>query len=321
MDERLSSLARQMLNKQSALGEKAKAVRSADPTLVLKVQKIPLGLSVCAVDGGLLYERMHGADIILCRAVGVIFSYSGSKLSSHKYFPSKIPEPELELRDSLDEHDALVFRSLIRLKHELSMANSILSAEKADVLLIDGSLLPLPSDRPGEGSGLSGLYGEVIGLYEALFAKAKQKDCLLFGVIKDSRSKKLARSAGLECADTLLCEHLLSAGERTRDFPYYDEKPAKDLAHLAGMVRVFYLRPSKDDSPLRVELLDTGDVSGAASVLCTLCAISDAFAYPAALIEADMCAALDPAYLEAVESALASLSGLRPLRRNSRPFR
>jgi hypothetical protein len=321
MDERLSSLAKQIQNKYSSISEKAKSVRGSDPSLVLSVQKIPLDLSVCAVDGGLLHQRMHGADIVLCRSVGVIFGYSGSKLSFHKHFPSKVPEPALELRDSLDEHDAVVFRSLIRLKHELERALSILRENRIEVLLMDGSLLPLPSDRPGEGSELSALYAEVLELYGALYRAAKEKNCLLFGVIKDSRSKKLARSAGLSCSDSVLCDYLLGECERTRDFPYFDEKPAKDLAHLAGQIRVFYIKPSKSDSPLRIELLDPGDIARPASIICSLCAICDQFAYPAALIEADMCAALDPTYLESVESALMSLSGMRPLRRNSRPFR
>ena len=63
------------------------------------------------------------------------------------------------------------------------------------------------------------------------------------------------------------------------------------------------------------------DVDAAASLLFSLSAISENFAYPAVLIEADMCAALDPREIEPLENSLHSLAGIRPLRRNQRPFR
>jgi hypothetical protein len=321
MDERLSTLAKQIQSKYSSISEKAKSARSSVPSLVLKINKIPIGLSVAAVDGGLLYQRMHGADIVLCRSVGVILGYSDSKLASHSHIPSKIPEPDLELMHSLDEHEAAVFRSLIRLKHELSRAIGVLEKNKVDVLLMDGSLLPVPSDRPAEASDLFPLYSEILGLYEKLFALSREKNCLLFGVIKDSRSKKFADSLSMGCPDILFCNYLLSECERTKDFPYFDEKPAKDIAHLGADVRVFYMKPSKNDFPLRIEFLDSGQLDKAASIICSLCAISDQFAYPAALIEADLCAALDPTHIEPIESSLMRLAGMRPLRRNSRPFR
>jgi hypothetical protein len=103
--------------------------------------------------------------------------------------------------------------------------------------------------------------------------------------------------------------------------PYLEDKaPNRDVASLGEHINVFYLKPSRNDLPLRIEVMDS-DVGQAASLICSLSAISDNFAYPAILVEADMCAALDPGELESVEATLLSLSGMRPLRRNSRPFR
>ncbi len=140
-------------------------------------------------------------------------------------------------------------------------------------------------------------------------------------MIKDSRSRKLSKEVGAGCSDSLLCSYLLDGGERTGEMKYFEDKsPNKELAALGEGIRVFYLKPSKSDLPLRIEVLDS-DVSRAASVICALSSISESFAYPAVLIEADMCAALEPAELESIEASLQTLSGMRPLRRNSRPFR
>ncbi len=321
MRERLSALASDMRRSFERQRERAAAARSSRSGLVATVARTPVPSPVAAVDGGLLYQRMHGADIVLARAVGVAFEYSGSRLSRCSYTPSRSPEAEIFVMNSLEEHEAAIFRSLIRLRQELSCAASTLEARTPKLLLLDGSLLPLPSDRPAEGTALRPLYDEVISLYGKLYASCESGGCMLCGVIKDSRSKRLAEECGEGCTDTLFCGHLLGEGERTADAPYFEGKPpAGDLAELGRRVRVFYIKPSRSDLPLRVELLG-GGVDAAASAILGLSAISENFAYPAVLVEADMRAALDPKELEPIESALQSLTGMRPLRRNSRPFR
>jgi hypothetical protein len=321
MRERLSSLAQEIRSTYESLRQKAKAARAANPGLISKVEQASVSLSVCAVDGGLLAQRMHGADIVLARAVGVLFVYENSKLKTFSHHPRKSPEADILVMNSLEEHEALIFRSLVRLRHELSCAIASLEKHSPKLLLIDGSLLPLPSDRPAEGNELRPLYGEVISLYGRLYSGCKEKGCMLCGVVKDSRSKKLAKELGADCSDTLLCSYLLEEGERTTAMPYLEDKaPNRDVASLGEHINVFYLKPSRNDLPLRIEVMDS-DVGQAASLICSLSAISDNFAYPAILVEADMCAALDPGELESVEATLLSLSGMRPLRRNSRPFR
>jgi len=321
MRERIAALAREIRGTYENHRGKARSAREANPALVVGVKRVQVTLSVCAVDGGLLAERMHGADIVVARAVAAHFVYENSALKSFSYSPSKSPQPEIEIKNSLEEHEALVFRSLVRLRHELSCALGALQDGKPGLLLMDGSLLPLPGDRPQENSELRPLYDEVLSLYGKLYSACVERGCMLCGVVKDSRSRKLSKELGAACSDTLLCGYLLEEGERTREMGYFEGKaPNAEVGALGGRIKVFYLRPSKNDLPLRIELLDSG-VDEAASVICSLSAISENFAYPAVLIEADMCAALDPNELESIEASLARLSGLRPLRRNSRPFR
>jgi hypothetical protein len=313
----IDSVVGRIRRESAELSEAVSALRSERPELARPVEKQDVSLSACAVDGGLLSRRMHGADIILSRAVGVNFIYEGSRLTSFGYHPGKKPEPRLEVMESLDEHESAVFRSLVRLRDELACAISTRAKFSPALLLMDGSLLPLPSDRPAEGSPLQTLYGEVLSSYQKLFDDCRAGGCLLCGVIKDSRSRKLAGDLGFRCSDSLLCMHLLDEGRMTVPMPYFDEKPNRDIADLAAGVEVFYIRPSSQDIPLRIE---TREPARAAPLIYGLSAISQAFAYPAILIEADMCAAMDGTELEPLEAALRS-AGLRPLRRDSRPFR
>ncbi len=279
---------------------------------VCKVVVSPLNLSVSAVDGGLLYHRMHGLDIAVARAVAVNFKYVDGKPAEHEYHPSRSPEPSVEIKTSLDEHEANVFRSLVRLKHEIQCANNAVEKFKPDLLLLDGSLLPVPSDIPAKSSQLRSMYDDLLESYRKLYSH----DCLFCGVIKDSRARRLSP----DCSDSVLCNHLLSEGERTNEFSYFEKPPSdKDLGILGADVKVTYIKPSANDIPLRVEIL--GDVEKASSNVLGLSAISKHFAYPAALVEADMCAALDPVELESVERQLQIKAGIMPLRRNSRPFR
>ncbi len=322
MRDRIAVLANEIRSSYHSLHDHASQIRSKDPSIAIATDKKLLNLSVCAIDGGLLYQRVHGADIIVTRSVGVNFVYSNSSLSSFAYFPAKSPQPEIELKSSLDEHESQQFSSLLRLKSELECAVASMQKFSPQLLLMDGSLLPLPSDRPPESSELHGRYAQVIALYQKLYSECNERKCMLCGVIKDSRSRKLSDDLGIKCSDSLLCNYLLQAGERTKEFAYSESKN-KDAISLGSNIKVFYLKSSPNDLPLRIEVLDNaaGNVANAATLLYSLSAISDNFAYPAILVEADMCAALDPKEIEYIEQSLITLSGLKPLRRNNRPFR
>ncbi|NYZ73696.1 DNA double-strand break repair nuclease NurA [Candidatus Micrarchaeota archaeon] len=324
MRDALASLAHEIRKSQAALREKARAAREADTSLVMKTTKTkPLSLSVCAVDGGLFAHRLHGHDVVATRAVGVNFVYKDSALASFAYHPSKSPEPEIEIRSALDEHEANVFRSLIRLKSELGCALATIERYPSSLLLMDGSLWTVPSDRPAQDSPLAPLYRELVDLYKRLYSSCERNRTQLCGVVKDSRSRKLASSLGLDCSDTVLCSHLLDAGERTSVFPYFDDKQ-KEPEGFWERLKVFYIKPSEHDLPLRIEFLQPStkeaDENTLASLILSLSSISQNFAYPAILVEADMRAAMDPKEIERIQDSLRSLD-IAPLRRNARPFR
>ncbi len=331
MRDALASLADEIRKSQTLLREKARETRKAEPGLLAGIAKPkPLSLSVCAVDGGLFAQRLHGHDVVATRSVGVNFVYEDSKFKSFSHHPRAYTEPEIGIKSALDEHEANVFRSLVRLKSELGCALATVEHYPSNLLLMDGSLWTVPSDRPAQDSPLAPLYKEVVELYKRLYSHCERNRVQLCGVVKDSRSRKLASSLGFDCSDTVLCSHLLDAGERTSVFPYFDEKQ-KEPEGFWEKLKAFYIKPSEHDLPLRIEFLQSQSGAGTekteeteesslASLILSLSSISESFAYPAILVEADMRAAMDPKEIERIQDSLRSL-GIAPLRRNSRPFR
>lgn len=291
----------------------------------------PISSSVCAIDGGLLVKEFHGIDLLMRRAVAVNFKYENSKLISHAYLPNAFPQPDFEIQFSLDEHEVNCFRSLFRLESEIETAIAALDKFSPAYLFMDGSLAPVLSDKPAtaDSEGRQ-LYNKVISLYQLLYKKSVEKNCQLIGIIKDSRGKRfleIVKGKGqARCSDSVFLHSLLHEKERSFAFHYGDPKHSilADLGEWGSRLLVFYLKPSRDDRPLRVEFIHSHHIASfdqIASFVYSLCAINKSYAYPAVLIEADMRAALEPLELERVEKYLSMSTSLMPLRRNSRPFR
>ncbi|MFH1285221.1 MAG: DNA double-strand break repair nuclease NurA [Candidatus Micrarchaeota archaeon] len=310
--------------------------------LVKPVAQPQLNCKVAAVDGGLLAQEFHGCDLVLSRAVGVLFEYNEGKLISHSYHPASSPEPELAALESLDNHEFQWHKSLFRLKKELECARECIEKFRPHFLLMDGSLVPQISDIPSDTSEVRALYNEVISDYISLYESATRSKCALVGVIKDSRgkhfmsllSKVLTESAKETLArstDTSFLHFLLNENERTFFFPYSTSKGhqvLRDFGEWGTRIHAFYLRPSGDDRPLRVEFLSANPIGEGESIPQTILAlskISKNYAYPAVLIEADMRAALEPIEMERAYRELFMHTGMKTsilkLRRDSRPFR
>lgn len=323
------------INRQRA--EKAKILRESnvvfkealEKNIAIPVKKTEINLQIAANDAGLLSKELHGVDILLGRAVAVKFYYEKNKLISVEYHPASFPKIEYDVKTGLDEREVLWHKSLFRLKLEIRNAISAIEKFLPQIFLLDGSITPLLSDRPSEDSQLGEDYKEVVSLYKKLYSLCERKNIALAGVIKDSRGKRFIEivKGKIEenCADSVFLHYLLNEGERTFVFNYREENTIiRDLSPWGRKVNIFYLKPSKNDRPLRIEFLPSKySFSEFASILYTLSSISSSYAYPAILIEADMRAALNPEEMESAEKMFSLYSGgsILPLRRNSRPFR
>ena len=340
MESQLRSIAGRILESRKRIFLNAEELRLQNPDspesrekgLIAAVEGKSFDGKVCAVDGGQLSDRFFGADISVSRSVASCFTYRDSRLVGTKYFPGRFPQNAVELKSGLDEHEALQFRSLFRLQGEIGCASLALGKFTPDYLLLDGSIVLLGCDKPSPDSMLFQEYSSLLNSYRELYCKCEAQGCQLAGVIKDSRGKRMAECLRdrlvVDVPDTVLADALLNEKERTCAIPYTANIPKhpvlSGLGKYAEKIRLFYTKPSSEDSPLRVEFLQgKKSADEVASAIQALSSISRAFAYPAALIDADMCAVLDPLEMDKIKQSLFVLTGgaSRPLRRQARPFR
>jgi len=345
----LEQIADQIAQTEKARSQLAKRLRfnsgkiqyqeTLEKQLFYPVEKIKVNGKIAAVDSGIVGEELHGFDFLVMRTVGAIFDYKSSKIVSHKSFPSSMPELEYDVKSGLDSHSIMWHKSLFRLKGELCCAEKLIQEHTPDCLLVDGSIAPLLSDKPPESSEMRSMYDEVLRIYKNLYETAWKSGCSLIGVIKDSRSKRFIEIVkkhaqnehGFEhTSDTNFLYFMLEQKERTCAFSY-SSSPSKhqilkDLGKWSEKILSFYLKPVKEDRPLRVEFLSGQKTfEQIASLVHSLSCIHKAYAYPAILIEADLRAAMDSQEFERAYGRLFSRLGKSPsmlrLRRNARPFR
>lgn len=287
---------------------------------------------VSAVDGGILSYEMHGADLLIAKAVSSTFGYSSGRVVSHSYFPRAFPHPSHAVETGLDERELLWHKSLVRLELEVGNALGTAKKEAPAYLLLDGSLCPLASDRPAEESKLFPSYMRLLNSYKELYSFCAENSIVLAGIVKDSRSRRFVEMlppyAGERSSDTVFLNHLLGEGERTFAFRYSDSPQKnhvlRELGAWGEKICALYSKPVAGDRPVRMEFLNgQAGFPEIADTLSSLCAINRFYAYPAVLIDADLRAMMDPIELERAKKSLHHHVGpsLLDLKRNSRPFR
>lgn len=277
-----------------------------------KLSPLVFDFSVIATDGGILYERLFGFDLFLLRSSCVYFNYNENKLIDFEYFPSKLSPITPLLLDSFDENESQKLKSLLRLKEELSITLNCAKEKLPKIVLLDGSIVPLPSDRPEKSSSLFPLFEEIISLYAQLYLFCSKNNLLLCAIVKDSRSKSISSRFDLNFNDVVLFDNLLDGNSASSLFDLTEKFGFSDFSF-----KFFYLKPTSSSLPLRVEFLSLDfdfDIIPTINSLCQL-----GLDYPPPLIEADLCATIDPNEIENFKKSLPL--ELRPLRRNSRLFR
>ncbi|MDY6761435.1 MAG: DNA double-strand break repair nuclease NurA [Candidatus Nanohaloarchaea archaeon] len=296
----------------------------------------PDAVTVAAVDGGLAHESFHGLDIVMTRSVAPVFTYQDGSLDDAVYHPSTSPSPTVEtVTENMQRQAVDRLATLQRLQEEIAAAAEVVT--DADILLLDGSLVPQPRDRPDDDSPLFDTYQDVIGQYQDLYQAAAANGTVLAGVVEDSRSSHLTGalenhgvdpSPAAEMRDTVLLSHLLEPGERTVAVRYSDRATPvfEDIALDPDDIGVFYLAAARNDRPVRIELYQHADhdVDQVAGELLGLSGADDSYAVPPVLVEADQRAKLDRQDVELVtkrvQAKLAHLPGVAELRRDRRPF-
>src|SRR3989344_1380407 len=99
----------------------------AEEFLAYKVPRwVPQGL-VAGVDSGFVAKRLASIDLVLIRAMGVVFDYENGVVKGTRYFPGyfRFPEPHLS-NNALEEDEAEQSKSLMRLYEEVNAAKALI---------------------------------------------------------------------------------------------------------------------------------------------------------------------------------------------------
>ncbi len=333
MQELIKELGEDIYKLRRSIEEKAKNLRNKniiiegmmEERLIKKVNKIEnLSLKIAAIDSGVFIKEFHGFYLLIIRSLGVIFRYENSKLIETTSFP-KFPKVA-SFSFSEEEVEAIIKKNIKRVEEELSLAIKCMKENDIDALLIDGSLLPLPSDRPKEDSAVFQEFRRLIEIYNEILKTALDRKVMLIGVVKDSRSKKIIKELGInKGVDSYFLNFFLKKGERTSVFEYSKEDKLLREIKLSEKIRFFYLKASENDFPLRVEFIAEREesIEKTASLIYSLTSPFNNFAYPSILLEVDRRVAIKKEEVNSIEKLLSfySNNSITPLRRNSRPFR
>lgn len=317
---------------------------------VFSLQPAELNARICGSDSGFVSKSLHSIDLVLVRAVGVLFEYRKGVVKKTRYWPNffDFPKPFLS-NHGMDLAELDVSASLIRLKEEISLAKQMIEEEKPDFCLVDGSLVPQYADKPKKDSAVSKQYHDMLFSFVDLYRVAHKSGTQLVGCVEDSRGSRfqgivretllpLFRQpvpAGLDSVlDSVLLDHVLRQNERSFTFPYTkdikEHAILQDFGPLGEKVFACYIKPSELDRPLRIEFLHfeengslTEHANQIASTILSLSSLHREYAFPSVLIEADLRCRLKPEEIELVFNKICDKLSKRmrmQLRRNSRPF-
>jgi len=307
------------------------------------------GLSITGIDGGLIRKRFRSMDLLITRAIAVVFQFISDEGPNVEFYPDPFPEPSVKLimlSMSGPELDQLA--SLERMAAELRVTISALDEFHTDIILLDGSLFYHPRDRPPVGTVAHEKFQEVLALYRQLYNKVAKKRATLVGIVKDSRSTRIVNTLGdilphilrnpstfekmqgvdyrwlLKISrDCDLLDTFLEEGERTFAFRYSGElpqnsnSPHNDLTTWASSIWVTYLKTARHDLPLRVEVMVKSDgaegiqqLNRALSAILPLSCQHPEYGLPSPIVEADARARISNNEARLVIDRLMALSGL-----------
>ncbi|MHA2297578.1 MAG: DNA double-strand break repair nuclease NurA [Candidatus Hodarchaeales archaeon] len=300
--------------------------------LFQKVEPGPLnGISVAGVDGGLVTTSLVSLDLIMIRAIGVIFHYGNNVIKQIDYVPSKHPGVEFYPSDSPYGYSEFeTFSGYQRVIKELEVANKVLkSKEHVDILYMDGTL-NIGKTRPGMEKFLA----RIQLLVEELLESARKRGSTVAWCAKDSRSTyfleflgelipKVARHIpeilNLDYRSILKStrdQHFMSIflPVNSRSFLLKRTIGVNEMMHeIDREMYSFYIKPAAYDVPFRIDYSMPRDVPGnyiintadkIASITLPLSRIYEGYSVPVPIIEADARARINQKEFQALVSSI-----------------
>ncbi len=305
-------------------------------------------LKIAGVDGGLVKRSFHGIDLMLLRAVGVVFNYDKNKLQEVDYYPEAMPAPSPHIVfDPFSELEFEINSNLERQISEVTTATETIEKFEPDVLFLNGSVIPHYVWAIERNSLVYVAYKRMIEAYTKLFETVKKKKTILAGAIEDSRGTRFCEIINAKISpnlklvendlklllnrtkDSNLLTYALKLGERSFVFPYSSSPKEHPILKEFSEYQIFsfYVKTAEFDRPIRIDFLgDKGIAEVANKLSSVLLALSGHSGYgvPSVIIEADQRARLsendlDMFYFDLINKA-GNLPGLFERRRDQRPF-
>jgi hypothetical protein len=293
-------------------------------------------LAVAGVDGGIIKKSLHGIDLLLLRAAGVIFYFENGKLKETKYFPQPIPSPVPEaFFDPFSDVEFEINANMKRQIAEITTAQQIIEKFSPDILVMHGSIVPHYTSK-AEGILLK-TYDEMMAAYKRLFSLSGET--LIAGVVEDSRGKRfcdvISDKVKLDSEEQILLErtrdtnlltYLLKFKERTFSFPYAEKNHfiLKEFPEFSEKISTFYMRTAEFDRPIRIDFLGKEDEAEKISSMIFPMVKNSSYGIPSILVEADQRAKLTDKDFQIFFSDLMNKVGRLPvlfeLRREDRPL-
>jgi len=329
-----------------------------DDTLSVPVKPTDLtGLHVAGIDGGLVSSRLQYIDVLLTRAVVVIFRYSKPGKITVEQLMSHESTPEITVKtEALSRGEFEALSSIRRTITEIELAQKAVEQQSINVILLDGSIMPQKAERPVVSSPVVEEYQQMLNYYQQFYESCEDRGVLAIGCIKDSKSTHfreiIARALPTiiqhwrkELEDLLSVDYrhtltgmfdseyfyrLLEPRERSCCFPLEE----RNTSHEDGLgtdlsIYCFYLKTVPLDFPLRIEFLSGREkpevrANRIASVVFPLSSHHSEYGLPSVLIEADARARLHQADLDLiVENIIHKIGTIQEpwrLRRERSPF-
>ncbi len=249
--------------------------------IIKALEPRPVSGTIAGVDGSIISEHLHNISLYLTRAIACVMDIKNNKLVSCRYFPDIWVEPEFVYETDLEKDEQIQMGSLLRMKKEWDCVKKVL--ELSDYVLLDGSLVPHPSDVPRNDSKLKSMFKELTELIKEVIETSVKKNVPLIGVVKDSTSTLLSQRFGKHYRDTSVLE--MDVGEYTE--PIESQK-----------LLITYLQTSEYDFPLRIEFPGGFNSEEIINLVFNLSSIYLNFSYPNVLMEADLRVRLEKNMLE-----------------------
>ncbi|MHA1670864.1 MAG: DNA double-strand break repair nuclease NurA [Promethearchaeota archaeon] len=157
------------------------------------------GLNVASVDGSSVVKHFMNADFSFLKAICVKYYFYKNDSSKIKYYPDVSGYNNYLVQGNfinMEENNVDAQISMDMNFMEINLLNDLIEiSDNLDLIIIDGSIVPMPINLIfGRNDDISHKYDNLLREYRRLYANCTDKDIILIGSIKDTRTSALIHS-------------------------------------------------------------------------------------------------------------------------------